>query len=372
MTSVQTAVNPPTYGRGDPPPPLVASPREDRGRWAENTVLLFVTGAVVTYFCVLAVVAVYYDLFETIPAVTRAWHRLIPDPALRHAVRDVGEGLLGGLGGVYAVRNRYKVLKPKNWLDRLEIDHLHVPNVKDDKRSSLWWLLGLPVLVIVYAQVGFWAAFGIITAVRHVWHVVPPTAAAHLPASTASLQGRLTATFLSQWPNKLMGYAAAFFLGRRPAKAVFDDLQLWLCEQRVLRDQYLPRTTTWLHRLHLATVVQGLGKRSVQSSAPWYYPPTWKATFNDVKATGATKTELHGKAPLVAIRTLSIVAIRPGGPGLVHHDLHSEELNRRPQDAPTTSFYDSGRATSRCGTWRRRRTAARTSRRTALPGQVGW
>lgn len=298
QASVQAAVGTPQYGRGDPPPPLVASPREDRGRWTGNTILLFVTGAVVTYLCVLAVVALYYDIFETIPAVTRAWHRLIPDPALRHAVRDVGEGLLGGLGGVYAVRNRYKVLKPKNRLDRLEIDHLHIPNVKDDKRSSLWWLLGLPVLVIIYAQVGFWAAFGIITAVRHVWHVVPPTAAAHLPASTASLQGRLTATFLSQWPNKLMGYAAAFFLGRRPAKAVFDDLQLWLCEQRVLRDQSLTRTT-----------VQRLHRRSLRSSAPWYYPPTWKATFNDVKATGATEAELHGKAPLVAVRTLSFVAI---------------------------------------------------------------
>lgn len=63
----------------------------------------------------------------------------------------MGEGLLAGLGGVFAVRNRYKALQPKNQLDHIEIDYLHIPNVKDDRRSSLRWLLGLPILVLLYA-----------------------------------------------------------------------------------------------------------------------------------------------------------------------------------------------------------------------------
>ena len=309
MVSVQATPGTQEYGRGNPPPPLVARPSQDWRRWTKNTILLFVTGAVVTYFCVLVVVALYYNLFETVPAVTRAWHRLIPDPTLRHAVRDVSEGLLGGLGGVYTVRNRYKVLKPKNWLDRLEIDRLHIPNVKDDKRLSLWSLLGLPVLVILYAQLGFWAAFGIVHGVQHTWHIHTASAAQRAHVSNLSLQDRLTTTFVSQWPNKLMGYAAAFFMGRRPAKAVFDDLQLWLCEQRVLRDEYLPHANQWYQRWYPAAIVQRFAKRSEQSSAPWYYPPTWKATFNDVKSLGATKIELHGRAPVVAMRILMIIAI---------------------------------------------------------------
>jgi hypothetical protein len=279
MTSATaTATSVDRYARGHPPPPLVASPREHPLRWAKNTVLLLVLGAVVTYLCVLIVVAVYYDVFETIPAVTSWWHRTIPDPTLRHAVRDVGEGLLGGLGGVFAVRNRYKLLKPRTRLDRLEIA-LHIPNVKDDRRSSLWWLAGLPVLVLVYAQVGFWAAFGIVQAVQHAVHHLALTAGPSLSAHP-SITDRLTAGVARQWPNKLMGYAAAFVFGRRPAKAVFDDLQLWQCERQVLR-----------------------GRRS----APWYYPPTWKATFHDVLVTGAATTERHGRAPSWALTALAVV-----------------------------------------------------------------
>jgi hypothetical protein len=78
-----------------------------------------------------------------------------------------------------------------------------------------------------------------------------------------------------------MGYAAAFFFGRRPAKAVFDDLQLWQCEQQILRGRTAP---------------------------PWYYPPTWRATFHDVLTTGASTRERHGRAPSWALRTAGFVS----------------------------------------------------------------
>lgn len=309
MTSIQATRASAGGGGGFPPPPLVARPRDNWRAWSKNTVLLLLAGAIVTYLCVLIVAAVYYDVFETIPAVTSRWHALIPDPTLRHAVRDVGEGLLGGLGGVYTVRNRYKRHTPLNWLDRLEIEYLHIPNVKDNKRSSLWWLLGLPFLVLVYAQIGFWTAFGILEVVQHAEHLHLLSSAQRSPSSGSSVLDRATAALESHWPNKLMGYAAAFFAGRRPAKAVFDDLQLWLCEQRVLRDQYLPRGSTWFHRVQHAARRGPLGRRSGRSTAPWYYPPTWKATFNDVQSTGVTEAELHGRAPVLAIRVLMVAAL---------------------------------------------------------------
>jgi hypothetical protein len=280
MTSATAATALRRFGPGNPPPPLVARPGQHPLRWARNTLLLALLGAVITYLCVLIVVALYYDVFETIPAVTRWWHRTIPDPTLRHAVRDVSEGLLGGLGGVFAVRNRYKVLKPRNRLDTIEIDYLHIPNVKDDRRSSLWWLLGLPVLVLIYAQIGFWIAFGISQAAQGLFHhfhiLASPGVSTH-----PSLSARVTAVFARQWPQKLMGYAAAFFFGRRPAKAVFDDLQLWQCERQVLRGRTTP---------------------------PWYYPPTWRATFHDVLITGAPAVDRHGRAPSWALRTAGLLS----------------------------------------------------------------
>jgi len=293
------------YGRGNPPPPLVSKPLKHPIKWTGNTLWTFVTGAVITYFCVLIVVSIYYDVLQTTDTMTNWWHSFIPNSTIRHAVRDVGEGLLGGLGGVFAVRNRYKVLKPPSKLDLLEM-RLGIPNVKDDKRSSLWWLLALPFLVIIYAQVGFWAAFGVVELVKHFVHLneLLPTPGAHL-----SFQDKMIATLASAWPNKLMGYAAAFFMGRRPAKAVFDDMQLWLCEQRVLRDQYIPSSTKWYHRFYPERILSRLEARTPDSPAPWYYPPTWKATFNDVKSSGATEAKLHGTVPVIVIRCLVALAV---------------------------------------------------------------
>jgi hypothetical protein len=278
MTSAPAATTFRPYSPGNPPPPLVGRPGDHPLLWARNTTLLALLGAIITYLCVLIVVALYYDVFETIPTVTRWWHHTIPDPTLRHAVRDVGEGLIGGLGGVFAVRNRYKPLKPRNLLDTIEIDYLHIPNVKDDRRSSLWWLLGLPVLVLIYAQIGFWIAFGVIQAAQGLFHHAQVLASPRVDAHP-SLSAQLTAVIAQQWPQKLMGYAAAFFFGRRPAKAVFDDLQLWQCEGQVLRGRTAP---------------------------PWYYPPTWRATFHDVLTTGASAAERHGRAPSWALRTAAL------------------------------------------------------------------
>jgi hypothetical protein len=305
MSTQQATLGTTPYGRGNPPPPLVAKPLKHPVRWSKNTVWTFITGAVVTYFCVLIVVAIYYDVFETTATMTTWWHSFIPNSTFRHAVRDVGEGLLGGLGGVFAVRNRYKALKPPNRLDRFEM-RMHIPNINDDVRSPLWWVVAIVPLVLLYAVIGFLLAFGLVELVQHFVRLneLVPSPGAHL-----SLQDKLLATFASAWPNKLMGYAAAFFFGRRPAKAVFDDLQLWLCEQRALRDQYLVSSGKWYHRFYPRQILSRMQARTADSAAPWYYPPTWKATFNDVKSTGATEAKLHGTLPVIFIKCLMTVAV---------------------------------------------------------------
>jgi hypothetical protein len=87
------------------------------------------------------------------------------------------------------------------------------------------------------------------------------------------------------WPVKLIGYASAFFFGRRPAKGVFDDLQLWFVERRILMH------TIGFHRAksnRLSRPIDAMYRFvSKFSPAHWiplvFYPPTYQARYNDIR-----------------------------------------------------------------------------------------
>ena len=70
----------------------------------------------------------------------------------------------------------------------------------------------------------------------------------------------------ANWDKKLIGYISAFFFGRRPAKGVFDDVQLLFAERRVTNN---------------------LGTR-------WYQSPTFRARVNDVQANSHGYSEVQG------------------------------------------------------------------------------
>lgn len=190
--------------------------------------------AVFAYLGILMVAALYYIVLEThvrVPFLhetnTQAWHRLVPRTGLRHDIRDVGEGLLGGLLGIAFTYNHFRTRQRRNVIDRLEIA-LGIPNVKDE-RKLVWWqaILGL-VLIPVYASVGFFIGEAVVNAVHpYVNHAVE--------AQTGNLAFNVKANIIENWPKKVIGFAAAFFFGHRPAKAVIDDIQLWFVERRVER-----------------------------------------------------------------------------------------------------------------------------------------
>jgi hypothetical protein len=198
------------------PPPLVRLTENPR-RWLFNKLQLLVAAVALAYVGQLVFVAIYYLLFEVNPTINHAWHRAIPDSTLRHSIRDHGEGLFGGLFGVAAVWNHYRKLRPLKWYDRFEMHKLGMANVKDDRPLSGRQFAMLLIWVPLYAIPGYLGAEGLVYLIHHV----------------SALSSRVDPHWRPGFDEKIVGYGAAFFFGRRPAKAVFDDLQLWIAERMV-------------------------------------------------------------------------------------------------------------------------------------------
>ncbi len=253
----------------DSPPPLVKLTRHP-AKWLLNKAQLLVAAVVFAYIGMHIIVAVYYLLFEVNPSMKALWHHTVRNSDFRHNVRDVGEGLLGGLLAQAVVWNHFKKRGPPNGLDRSEMK-LHIPNVKDDRRLSFWQALATPELALLYAVPGFFAGLGIDVLIhRNITHLsglagsLQPALTTHPQAAT--LWSKMTAVVTQNWDKKLMGYGAAFLFGRRPAKGVFDDAQLWFVERRI----------------------------SAQKPLRWYHMPTYKARYNYVRRSGGANTDHHG------------------------------------------------------------------------------
>jgi hypothetical protein len=223
----------------------------------------------------LIIVGLYYLSFETIPWVTARWHEIGPEvfgttakdwSYVRHLIRDVGEGLLGGYLGQLIVWNHFKGKMRKlrlkqqahkvkySALDKFE-HALHVPNIKYPERLKAGQFAFAPILGIVYAIPGFAIA---VFAVK--WaHVHAPAEAA-----TATYGQKVEAIFTGNYDKKIVGLFASLVMGRRPMKKVYDDTQLYFAERRAI-----------------------LGK-----PVRWYHPPTFKARYYSLKLEGTTAKPL--------------------------------------------------------------------------------
>ena len=185
---------------------------------------LLVVAVVAAALGQLVLVGLYYLLLETYAPVTHAWHQLVPDKDLRHSLRNNGEGLFGGLFAVRATWWHYKKEAPVRFYDRAE-ERLNIPNLKFDQRQGFWRMLWALLLVVPYAAPGFVVTRAVVGQIQEfVNHGILP----HLgpPALTGSVGKRMWTVATGEWPQKAVGYGAAFFFGRRPVKAVFDYAQL--------------------------------------------------------------------------------------------------------------------------------------------------
>lgn len=240
------------------PPPLVTL--RHPLKWARIKAETIGMAAVLAHVGLLIVVALYYLLFEVWSPATEAWHNFGPHvlgiggeawKTDRHLLRDVGEGFLGGFLAQQVVWSHFKKVSPKlHWWDRLEIA-LRIPNIKHKTRLGAGQMAVAPLVAILYAVPGF-----ILALLLTKW--IKSTVHAHALAAVHphSLWERTETMWNEGWDKKVVGFGASLFIGRRPMRKVFDDVQLFFAERRVL-----------------------LGK-----DTRFYHPPTFKARVNAVRA----------------------------------------------------------------------------------------
>jgi hypothetical protein len=136
----------------------------------------------------------------------------------------VGEGLLGGVLGQAIIWNHFKVKpKPRSRIDELEIK-LHIPNLKDERRTSGWQMLALPLLVLIFAIPGFAVGAAVSHLVQH--------GIAHLHVHQVSANAVVQSLWTSNVSQKIVGLFASIVFARRVGRGVYDDVQLLFAERR--------------------------------------------------------------------------------------------------------------------------------------------
>ncbi len=242
----QTAPTDTVSSKGGLPPPLVEF-AEHPVQWIIIKIELLAAAVTLAHVGMFIVVALYYLLTQKNPTIKSFWdNTLVTNRDLRHSIRDVGEGILGGFMAQAIVWNHFAKSHRKvgRIFHRLH-EKLHAPEV----------LLAL-LTSAVFGAAGFCALYyGL-----HVAHVHSA-----VYASRGSVWHRTENIWKSGWDKKAMGYAAAF-VARRPMHIVFDDVQTWFAQRRV---------------------ELGRGSR-------FYQPPTFKARVNEI-ATTARAT--HRRVP---------------------------------------------------------------------------
>jgi hypothetical protein len=229
--------------REKPPPPLDATPLRHPLRWLKNKALVAVDGLVLLHVGTLIIVALYYLAFQTIPGVKYDWDHALTGGLhfwglhvhlaplstrhwgeWRHLIRNVAEGLLGGVLAQAIIWNHFRVKpKPLNWVDKLEIA-LHIPNLKDDRRTSGWQILALPLLVLVYAIPGFAIGAGVTHLIQH--------GLAHVHLHQVSSDAVVRSLWTSNVSQKIVGLFASIVFARRVGRGIYDDVQLLFAERR--------------------------------------------------------------------------------------------------------------------------------------------
>ncbi len=243
-----------------PPLPLVKLTRHPL-KWAANKIKLTIAAVVLAHIGTLIVVALYYLLFETWAPITHLWHDTVADNGTRHMLRNVYEGVLGGTLAQFVVFNHFAKRRTKlGWLDRLEI-RLGVPNLKDDRELSGWQLALSPLMVLVYAIPGFLLGAGAVWAIKH--GVTTAHKSATLigePNAGRSAWQHFQTLWTANRDQKIVGLFASVFMGRRPVRAVAEDLQGYFVARRVARGKPTRR----------------------------YHPPNFQARMNAASVQGAT------------------------------------------------------------------------------------
>jgi hypothetical protein len=119
----------PKHGRYLPPP--LVDFASHPVRWILIKLELLIAAVTLAHIGMFIIVAVYYLGTQKIPAVKHYWDKtLVTNGDLRHSIRDVAEGVLGGFLAQAIVWNHFAKshLKAGRIFDRLQ-DRFHIPEV---------------------------------------------------------------------------------------------------------------------------------------------------------------------------------------------------------------------------------------------------
>lgn len=243
-------------------PPYVKLTRHPL-KWTWNQLKTYGTSIILMHAGTLAIVALYYLLFEVNPSMTHWWHHAVSNDNLRHNIRNVAEGLLGGLLVMAALYRKPKKVRKPHFIDKVE-HALGIPNFKFDGPVRWWEVVLMPIFVLVYASVGFAAGYGAL----HFAHI----------HATQSVHGNFwEALWANGWDAKIVGLIASYFFGKRPAKGVMNHLQLFVVTRHWSKGNDTPA---------------------------WWWTPAYQERFNKIKAS-STKSwvtgNLHSTASVYAI-----------------------------------------------------------------------
>jgi hypothetical protein len=173
----------------------------------------------------------------------------------RHLIRNVGEGLLGGVLAQAIVWNHYKRKpRPRNRVDELEIA-LHIPNLKDGRRTSGFQMTVLPLLVLIYAIPGFAIGAGVAHLIQN--------GIAHVHVHQLSSDAVIRSLWTGKVSQKVVGLFASFVFARRVGRGVYDDVQLFFAERR----HALGKPLRAYHRLVPTFVARYNGVTSQEAAA---------------------------------------------------------------------------------------------------------
>ena len=242
------------------PPPLVTF-KDDPRRWLRNKALLTVDAVVLAHVGVLIVAALYYLVTQTNADVKHWWDTTVTPSALRHDIRDVGEGVLASCLAQAIVWNPFTRSHQKAGRTlRAVRQRLHLP-------------VGL-VAVASAAAVGAVAFI----AGEAALHALSVHAASH--TANGSLWHRTATLWNSNWDKKALGFGAAV-VARRPLHILFDNAQAYFVDRRA---------------------DAGRGLR-------FYDPPVFRARYNDLTA---SRHEVRRYSPVVSYVIGIVVAAAAG------------------------------------------------------------
>lgn len=175
---------------------------------------------------------------------------------VRHAIRNVYEGLLGGLLGM-VVGIRWKPPKRATRLDNLLV-RLHFPSRHQQRRTTPLQVILSPLTVSLAGLPGFAVALAAVSGgswIFHHFHVV-----VHLDTVTMPHQA-LVQSYLAtwQWQYQLVGLAAGLFYAHKAFFKIAEDIQLFFIERRIAAHRRPGWIYPWNYRVRYDQVMAETG-----------------------------------------------------------------------------------------------------------------